>query len=161
MSNGAERPTVGARPAKLVSAKPGGQRFGSRELVIPLDVGLRFGLPLSAILSPGPGRSLEEPSFVLQTFRSFGKYIFWGLLITFVGGFLFYESSGLFGRDTGPTLGSTAIKVNGEEVTYGAWQRAVTTSSLISCSSRSTRSAASPSPPRRSPSTPSSRRHRS
>jgi peptidyl-prolyl cis-trans isomerase D len=62
---------------------------------------------------------------VLQTFRSFGKYIFWGLALAFVGGFLFYESSGLFGRDTGPTVGSTVISVNGQDVTYGAWQRAV------------------------------------
>ena len=36
---------------------------------------------------------------MLQTFRSFGKYIFWGLAVTFIGGFVFYESSGLFGRE--------------------------------------------------------------
>lgn len=62
---------------------------------------------------------------MLQTFRSYGKYIFWGLAITFLGGFVFYESSGLFGRDTGPTLGTTVVKVDGQEVPYGAWQRAL------------------------------------
>ena len=62
---------------------------------------------------------------MLQTFRSYGKYIFWGLAITFIGGFVFYESSGLFGRDTGPTLGTTVVKVDGQEVPYGAYQRAI------------------------------------
>ncbi len=62
---------------------------------------------------------------MLQTFRSFGKYIFWGLAVTFIGGFVFYESSGLFGRDSGPTLGTTVVKVDGQDVTYGAYQRAL------------------------------------
>ena len=62
---------------------------------------------------------------MLQTFRSFGKYIFWGLAVTFIGGFVFYESSGLFGRDSGPTLGTTVVKVDGQEVPYGAYQRAL------------------------------------
>ncbi len=62
---------------------------------------------------------------MLQTFRSFGKYIFWGLAVTFIGGFVFYESSGLFGRDSGPTLGTTVVKVDGQDVAYGAYQRAV------------------------------------
>lgn len=62
---------------------------------------------------------------MLQTFRSFGKYIFWGLAVTFIGGFVFYESSGLFGRDTGPTLGTTVVKVDGQDVAYGAYQRAL------------------------------------
>ncbi len=62
---------------------------------------------------------------MLQTFRSYAKYIFWAVAVTFVGGFVFYESSGLFGRDTGPTLGTTVVKVDGQEVPYGAYQRAV------------------------------------
>jgi peptidyl-prolyl cis-trans isomerase D len=62
---------------------------------------------------------------VLQTFRSYAKYIFWGLAVTFIGGFVFYESSGLFSRDTGPTLGTTAVKVDGQDVAYGAYQRAL------------------------------------
>ncbi len=62
---------------------------------------------------------------MLQTFRSFGKYIFWGLAVTFIGGFVFYESSGLFGRDSGPTLGTTVVKIDGQDVTYGAYQRAL------------------------------------
>jgi peptidyl-prolyl cis-trans isomerase D len=62
---------------------------------------------------------------VLQTFRSFGKYIFWGLAVTFIGGFVFYESSGLFGRESGPTIGTTVVEVDGQEVPYGAYQRAL------------------------------------
>ena len=62
---------------------------------------------------------------MLQTFRSFGKYIFWGLAVTFIGGFVFYESSGLFGRESGPTLGSTVVKVDGQDVPYGNYQRAL------------------------------------
>ena len=62
---------------------------------------------------------------MLQTFRAFGKYIFWGLAVTFIGGFVFYESSGLFGRDTGPTLGTTAVKVDGQDVPFGSYQRAL------------------------------------
>lgn len=62
---------------------------------------------------------------MLQTFRSFGKYIFWGLAVTFIGGFVFYESSGLFGRDTGPTLGTTVVKVDGQDVPFGSYQRAL------------------------------------
>ncbi len=62
---------------------------------------------------------------MLQTFRSYGKYVFWLLLVSFVGGFLFYETSGLFGRDTAPTIGTTIATVNGTEIPYGALQRAV------------------------------------
>ena len=62
---------------------------------------------------------------MLQTFRAFGKYIFWGLAVTFIGGFVFYESSGLFGRETGPTLGTTVVKVDGQEIPYGTYQRAL------------------------------------
>jgi peptidyl-prolyl cis-trans isomerase D len=62
---------------------------------------------------------------VLQTFRSSAKYVFWLLALTFVGGFVFYESSGLFGRESGPTLGTTVFKVDGQEVTYAAYQRAL------------------------------------
>ena len=62
---------------------------------------------------------------MLQTFRSFAKYIFWVLAAAFIGGFVFYESSGLFGRDSGPTLGTTVVKVDGQDVAYGAYQRAL------------------------------------
>jgi len=62
---------------------------------------------------------------VLQTFRSFGKVIFWGLAVAFIGGFVFYESSGLFGRESGPTIGTTVVKVDGQDVPYGAYQRAL------------------------------------
>ena len=62
---------------------------------------------------------------MLQTFRSYGKYIFWGLAVTFIGGFVFYESSGLFGRDSSATLGTTVVKVDGQDVPYGSYQRAV------------------------------------
>jgi len=62
---------------------------------------------------------------VLQTFRSFGVYIFWGLAVSFIGGFVFYESSGLFGRESGPTIGTTVVKVDGQDVPYGAYQRAL------------------------------------
>ncbi len=62
---------------------------------------------------------------MLQTFRSFGKYIFWGLAVTFIGGFVFYESSGLFGRESGPSLGTTVVKVDGQDVAYGSYQRAI------------------------------------
>ncbi len=62
---------------------------------------------------------------MLQTFRSFGKVIFWGLAVAFIGGFVFYESSGLFGRESGPTIGTTVVKVDGQDVPYGAYQRAL------------------------------------
>jgi peptidyl-prolyl cis-trans isomerase D len=90
-----------------------------------LEVEAYSGLAFSAIHSRCPGRSPEEFCSVLQTFRSFGKYIFWGLAVTFIGGFVFYESSGLFGRDTGPTIGTTVVKVDGQDVPYGAYQRAI------------------------------------
>jgi peptidyl-prolyl cis-trans isomerase D len=82
-------------------------------------------LTLLAVLSRGSGRSHEEFCSVLQTFRSFGKYIFWGLAVTFIGGFVFYESSGLFGRESGPTLGTTVVKVDGQDVPFGGYQRAI------------------------------------
>jgi peptidyl-prolyl cis-trans isomerase D len=62
---------------------------------------------------------------VLQTFRSYGKIVFWVLAVSFIGGFLFYETSGLFGRDTAPTVSTPVAKVNGTEIQYGALQRAI------------------------------------
>ncbi len=60
---------------------------------------------------------------MLQSMRSLAKYIFWFLLICFVGVFLFYETSGLTSR--GITRGTVAGSVNGEEITYDMWQRAL------------------------------------
>lgn len=62
---------------------------------------------------------------MLQAFRASSKYVFWIIFVAFVGGFLFYESSGLFGADSGPTLGTTIATVAGEDIAYGAFQRAV------------------------------------
>ena len=58
---------------------------------------------------------------MLQSMRSLAKYIFWFLFITFVGGFIFYETSGL--TDRGVTRGTAAGSVNGEKITFDIWQR--------------------------------------
>jgi peptidyl-prolyl cis-trans isomerase D len=60
---------------------------------------------------------------VLQTMRSSAKYIFWFIAISFVGGFLLYETSGLFGRSAVTT--TTAIaSVNGEDISYQTYAAA-------------------------------------
>lgn len=62
---------------------------------------------------------------VLQSMRSAAKYIWWFLVLAFVGSFLLYETSGLSGRS--PVTTSTAVAtVNGQEVLLTAWQNAVT-----------------------------------
>jgi peptidyl-prolyl cis-trans isomerase D len=59
---------------------------------------------------------------VLQTMRSSAKFIFWILLVAFVGVFLFSETSGLLGR--GAVTPTTAVaKVNGRDILYTDWQR--------------------------------------
>jgi peptidyl-prolyl cis-trans isomerase D len=52
--------------------------------------------------------------------RSSAKYIFWFLAVTFVGGFLLAESSGLLGRAT-VTPTTAVATVNGEEIPYNTW----------------------------------------
>jgi peptidyl-prolyl cis-trans isomerase D len=60
---------------------------------------------------------------VLQSMRSAAKYVWILLIVFFVGGFLLVESSGLLG--TAPlTTGTTVAVVNGEDITYQAWQQA-------------------------------------
>ncbi|MBL0172626.1 MAG: peptidylprolyl isomerase [Gemmatimonadaceae bacterium] len=61
---------------------------------------------------------------VLQSMRSVAKYIWWFLVLAFVGSFLLYETSGLSGRS--PVTTSTAVAtVNGQEVLLTSWQNAV------------------------------------
>jgi peptidyl-prolyl cis-trans isomerase D len=54
---------------------------------------------------------------VLQTMRSSAKYIFWILLVAFVGGFLLAETSGLIGRAP-VTATSVVAEVNGRDILY-------------------------------------------
>jgi peptidyl-prolyl cis-trans isomerase D len=61
---------------------------------------------------------------VLQTMRASAKYIFWFILITFVGGFLLAETSGLLGRAS-VTPGTPVAVVNGRDIPYLAWQQRV------------------------------------
>lgn len=62
---------------------------------------------------------------VLQSMRSVAKYIWWFLVLAFVGSFLLYETSGLSGRS--PVTTNTAVAtVNGEDVLLTSWQNAVT-----------------------------------
>jgi len=61
---------------------------------------------------------------VLQSMRSSAKYIFWFLLIAFVGGFLLVETSGLLGR-TQVTSSTTVATVNGRDVPYATWVNVV------------------------------------
>lgn len=58
---------------------------------------------------------------MLQTMRSAAKPIFYILAITFVGGFIFAESSGLLGRAP-VTAGTPIAEVNGREISYAAWE---------------------------------------
>ena len=60
---------------------------------------------------------------MLQTMRSSAKYIFWFILITFVGGFLLAETSGLLGRNV--TASTAVVDVNGREVPYDVYARVV------------------------------------
>ncbi len=60
---------------------------------------------------------------MLQAMRSGAKYIWIVIAVLFVGGFLFYESSGLFGR--GPNTTSTIVgSVNGRDIPLGVWIQA-------------------------------------
>lgn len=62
---------------------------------------------------------------MLQTMRASAKWIWYLLILAFVGGFLLYESSGLAGR--APVTPTTAVAtVNGEDILFTTWQNAVT-----------------------------------
>ena len=59
---------------------------------------------------------------MLQTMRSSAKIVMWVLLISFVGGFLLFETSGLMG--SAPVTTTTAVaSVNGRDILYTEWQR--------------------------------------
>jgi Parvulin-like peptidyl-prolyl isomerase len=59
---------------------------------------------------------------VLQTMRSSAKVVMWVLLISFVGGFLLFQTSGLMG--SAPVTTATAVAtVNGTDILYTDWQR--------------------------------------
>ncbi|HEY0996321.1 MAG TPA: peptidylprolyl isomerase [Gemmatimonadaceae bacterium] len=61
---------------------------------------------------------------MLQQVRSAAKYIWWFVALAFVGGFMFYEVSGLVGRQ--PLTPTTPVAVvNGREIRYVDWQAAV------------------------------------
>jgi peptidyl-prolyl cis-trans isomerase D len=65
---------------------------------------------------------------VLQAFRGSAKIVFWIIFISFVGVFLFAETSGLTSR--GITRGTSVGSVNGVDITYDRWDtqvRALTT----------------------------------
>ena len=57
---------------------------------------------------------------MLQSMRSSAKWVFWILAVTFIGGFLLVETSGLLGRAT-VTPATPVAKVNGEEIPYSTW----------------------------------------
>lgn len=58
---------------------------------------------------------------MLQSMRSSAKYIWIFVTVAFVGGFLLYESSGLFG--SAPITSTTAVAtVNGQDILVTTWQ---------------------------------------
>ena len=60
---------------------------------------------------------------MLQSFRSSAKYIWWLIVIIFVGVFLVTETSGLLGRAP-VTQGTAVAKVNGDDIPYTTWFQA-------------------------------------
>ena len=71
---------------------------------------------------------LQPVLSVLQAFRGSAKIVFWIIFISFVGVFLFAETSGLTSR--GITRGTSVGSVNGVDITYDRWDtqvRALTT----------------------------------
>ena len=59
---------------------------------------------------------------MLQTMRGSAKIVMWVLLISFVGGFLLFQTSGLIG--SAPVTSTTAVaSVNGKDILYTEWQR--------------------------------------
>jgi peptidyl-prolyl cis-trans isomerase D len=61
---------------------------------------------------------------VLQQMRNNAKWIWIVIVVAFVGGFLLFQTSGLAGR-AAVTPQTAVVKINGEEITYLAWQQAV------------------------------------
>ncbi len=62
---------------------------------------------------------------MLQSMRGAAKYVWWFLIVAFIGSFLLYETSGLAGR--APVDQNTSIAtVNGENILLMTWQNAVT-----------------------------------
>ena len=62
---------------------------------------------------------------MLQRMRSASKWIFILMAFTFVGGFVFYESSGLFSSSTRLTTSTAVAEVNGTDILYSTWQQQV------------------------------------
>lgn len=62
---------------------------------------------------------------MLQSMRSAAKPIMIVLAITFVGGFLFADASGLLGSGNAITPSTAIAKVNGRSITYQAWLNTV------------------------------------
>ena len=60
---------------------------------------------------------------MLQSMRSAAKYIWIFIVVTFVGVFLFTETSGLLGRAP-VTTGTAVAEVNGDEIPYQTWLQA-------------------------------------
>ena len=60
---------------------------------------------------------------MLQQMRSAAKYIWIVVFVTFVGGFLLAETSGLLGRSS-VTTSSIVAKVNGDDIPYMTWVNA-------------------------------------
>ena len=60
---------------------------------------------------------------MLQSFRSSAKYIWWLIVIIFVGVFLVTETSGLLGRAP-VTQGTAVAEVNGDDIPYTTWFQA-------------------------------------
>jgi peptidyl-prolyl cis-trans isomerase D len=60
---------------------------------------------------------------VLQAFRGSAKVVFWIIFISFVGVFLFAETSGLTSR--GVTRGTSVGSVEGVDITYDRWDSQV------------------------------------
>ncbi len=61
---------------------------------------------------------------MLQSMRSVAKYMWWFLVVAFIGSFLLYETSGLSGRAPVTTTTSVAT-VNGEDILLTTWQNTV------------------------------------
>ncbi|HEU5185093.1 MAG TPA: peptidylprolyl isomerase [Gemmatimonadaceae bacterium] len=60
---------------------------------------------------------------MLQAFRGSAKVVFWIVFVSFVGVFLFAETSGLSSR--GVTRGTSVGSVNGIDITYDRWDAQV------------------------------------
>lgn len=77
----------------------------------------RIDFPVAPPTYPQPVLS------VLQAFRGSAKIVFWIIFISFVGVFLFAETSGLTSR--GITRGTSVGSVDGVDITYDRWDSQV------------------------------------